>query len=266
MNIAYEAIDRWVDEKGKGNDPCILYSDSERDVTVTFAEMKEQTNKFANVLTNLGINKGDRVFLFVPRSPEMLITFAGIVKMGGIAGPLFEAFMEEAVKDRMLDSEAVAIVTTVGQKSRIKKDEMPNLKYTIVIGADENSLEPGEISYEKVMAEASTDFTPVWLTREDPMFLLYTSGSTGKPKGVLHTHNIMVGQYFTMKICHDVQENDVFWCTADPGWITGVSYSVWGPWLVGKATIIRGGRFTADDWYALGKIRSNRMVQRSHRL
>ncbi len=250
VNIAYEAIDRWVDEKKKGDKPAILYSDNEKEVTVTFAQLKEQTNKFANVLTSLGIKKGDRVFLFIPRSPEMLISFAGIVKMGAIAGPLFEAFMEEAVKDRMLDSEAVAIVTTAGQKSRIKKEELPNLKHVIVIGADENSLAPGEISFEKEMAKASADFTPVWLTRDDPMFLLYTSGSTGKPKGVLHTHNIMVGQYFTMKISHDVQEDDVYWCTADPGWVTGVSYSVWGPWLVGKATIIRGGRFSADDWYA----------------
>ena len=179
----------------------------------------------------------------------MLIAFAGIVKMGGIAGPLFGLLWKKQSKIVCWTSEAVAIVTTVGQKQD-KKIELPNLKHVIVIGADENNLEPGEISYEKEMAKASADFAPVWLTRDDPMFLLYTSGSTGKPKGVLHTHNIMIGQYFTMKICHDVQENDVFWCTADPGWVTGVSYSVWGPWLVGKATIIRGGRFNADDWYA----------------
>jgi len=250
VNIAYEAIDRQVDEKNKGNEAAILYSDKDRDVKVTFSEMKEQTSKFANVLTKLGIKKGDRVFIFIPRSPEMLITFAGIVKIGAIAGPLFEAFMEEAVKDRMLDSEAVAIVTTPELKSRILKAEMPQLKHVIVVGAAEKDLEPGEISYEKEMALAPADFTPVWLERDDPMFLLYTSGSTGKPKGVLHTHNIMVGQYYTLKYVHDVQENDVFWCTADPGWITGVSYSVWGPWLLGKATIVRGGRFTAEDWYA----------------
>ncbi|OPX83835.1 MAG: Acetyl-coenzyme A synthetase [Pelotomaculum sp. PtaB.Bin104] len=249
VNIAYEAIDRWVDEKGKGNAPAILYSDAEKEVTVTFADLKAQSAKFANVLTKLGIKKGDRVFLFIPRSPEMLISFAGIVKAGCIAGPLFEAFMEEAVKDRLTDSEAVAIVTTAGQKSRIKKDEVPSLKHVIVIGDQESNLAPYEISYEKVMAEASADFTPVWLTKDDPMFLLYTSGSTGKPKGVLHSHEIMVGMYHTMRISQDVQDDDVFWCTADPGWITGVSYSVWGPWLVGKATIIRGGRFSADDWY-----------------
>jgi len=250
VNIAYEAIDRMVDEKGKGNEAAILYSDNEKDVTVTFADLKAQSAKFANVLTKLGIQKGDRVFLFIPRSPEMLIAFAGIVKAGAIAGPLFEAFMEEAVKDRLVDSEAVAIVTTAGQKSRIKKDEIPSLKYVIVIGDEESNLAPYELSYEKLMAEASEDFTPVWLTRDDPMFLLYTSGSTGKPKGVLHAHEIMIGMYHTMRISQDVQEDDVFWCTADPGWITGVSYSVWGPWLVGKATIIRGGRFSAEDWYA----------------
>ncbi|OPX83838.1 MAG: Acetyl-coenzyme A synthetase [Pelotomaculum sp. PtaB.Bin104] len=249
VNIAYEAIDRMVDEKGKGATPAIQYYDGKNETVVTFAELKAQSNKFANVLAKLGITKGERVFLFIPRSPEMLISFAGIVKAGCIAGPLFEAFMEEAVKDRLNDSAAVAIVTIAGQKNRIKKDEIPSLKHVIVIGDDEANLAPYEISYEKAMAEASDVFEPVWLAKDDPMFLLYTSGSTGKPKGVLHTHEIMTGMYHTMRISQDVKDGDVFWCTADPGWITGVSYSVWGPWLVGIPTIIVGGRFTPDNWY-----------------
>lgn len=249
LNIAYEAIDRQVEEKGRGNEPAILYCDTNKEIKITFAQLQEQTNKFANFLVKLGVKKGDRVFIFMPRSPELLITFAGIVKAGAVAGPLFEAFMEEAVRDRLADSEAIAIITTPTLKNRIPKKDLPGLKHIIVIGADEKDLEPDEISYEKEMAEASAKFTPVWVDRDDPMFLLYTSGSTGKPKGVLHTHNIMLGQYFTMRYVHDLQDNDVFWCTADPGWITGVSYSVWGPWLLGKATIIRGGRFNADEWY-----------------
>jgi len=250
VNIAYEAIDRQVDEKNKGNEPAILYSDKDKEIKLTFSDLKTQTNKVANMLKKLGIGTGDRVFIFMPRAPEMLITFAGIVKLGAIAGPLFEAFMEEAVKDRLIDSDAVAIVTTSELKKRVPKGDLPNLKHVIVAGAKEGDLEPGEISFEKEMALASEEFTPVWLKRDDPMFLLYTSGSTGKPKGVLHSHDIMIGQYYTLKYVHDVQENDVFWCTADPGWVTGVSYSIWAPWLCGKATIIRGGRFVAEDWYA----------------
>ncbi|MBU7007688.1 acetate--CoA ligase [Phosphitispora fastidiosa] len=249
LNIAYEAIDRQVEERGRGKETAILYCDRDKEIKVTFAQLQEQSNKFANLLLKLGISKGDRVFIFMPRTPELLITFAGIVKIGAIAGPLFEAFMEDAVRDRLADSEAVAIVTTPALKNRIPRSGLTNLRHVIVIGSDEKDLMSGEICYEKEMAEASDKLTPVWVDRDDPMFLLYTSGSTGKPKGVLHTHNIMLGQLFTLKYVHDLREDDVFWCTADPGWITGVSYSVWGPWLLGKATIIRGGRFSADEWY-----------------
>ncbi len=249
VNIAHEAIDKHVDS-GLGNKPAFHYCDQEREETYTFAQLKSLSNRFANVLKSLGITKGDRVFIFMPRCPELLISFAGIVRIGAIAGPLFEAFMEEAIRDRLENSEAVAIITTPQLKSRIPKQDLPNLKHIIVLGAGDEALEDREISYEQAMDKASDDLAMEWVDRYDPMFLLYTSGSTGKPKGILHVHNIMVGQYHTCRISQDIQDDDVFWCTADPGWITGVSYSVWGPWLVGKANIIRGGRFSPDDWYA----------------
>ncbi len=248
VNAAYEAIDRHVDSKN-GDKVALLYSDAQRDEKYTFREMKEQSNRFGNVLRKLGIQKGDRVFIFMPRSPELYFSFLGTVKVGAIVGPLFEAFMEAAVKDRLENSEATALVTTPEQLKRVPVQELPHLKHIILVGADEGDLKEGVYSFEKEMKEASPELEIEWMDREDGMLLHYTSGSTGKPKGVLHVHNAMIQHYQTGKWILDLKEDDVYWCTADPGWVTGTSYGIFGPWLNGVTNVIRGGRFKPEDWY-----------------
>ncbi|MGF7088648.1 acetyl-CoA synthetase [Kroppenstedtia sanguinis] len=248
VNAAYEAIDRHVDSKN-GDKVALLYSDAQRDEKYTFREMKEQSNRFGNVLRKLGVQKGDRVFIFMPRSPELYFSFLGTVKVGAIVGPLFEAFMEAAVKDRLENSEATALVTTPEQLKRVPVQELPHLKHIILVGADEGDLKEGVYSFEKEMKEASPELEIEWMDREDGMLLHYTSGSTGKPKGVLHVHNAMIQHYQTGKWILDLKEDDVYWCTADPGWVTGTSYGIFGPWLNGVTNVIRGGRFKPEDWY-----------------
>lgn len=247
LNAAYEAIDRHVDE-GKKDKIALYYSDSTRDESYTFSEIKEKSNRFGNVLRKIGVHKGDRVFIFMPRSPELYFSFLGAIKIGAIVGPLFEAFMEDAVKDRLENSEAVVLVTTPALLGRVPVQKLPHLKHVILLGGDENVKE-GFYSFEKEMAQASTELEIEWIDCEDPMLIHYTSGSTGKPKGVLHVHNAMIQHYQTGKWVLDLQENDVYWCTADPGWITGTSYGIFAPWLHGVTNVIRGGRFTPDDWY-----------------
>ncbi|MFD1408581.1 acetate--CoA ligase [Kroppenstedtia eburnea] len=248
VNAAYEAIDRHADSEG-GDKVALIYSDAEREEKYTFREMKEQSNRFGNVLRKLGIQKGDRVFIFMPRSPELYFSFLGTVKVGAIVGPLFEAFMEAAVKDRLENSEAIALVTTPEQLKRVPVQELPSLKHVILVGADEGDLKEGFYSFEKEMAEASPELEIEWMDREDGMLLHYTSGSTGKPKGVLHVHNAMIQHYQTGKWILDLKEDDVYWCTADPGWVTGTSYGIFAPWLNGVTNVIRGGRFSPEDWY-----------------
>jgi acetyl-CoA synthetase len=247
VNAAYEAIDRHVDE-GRGEKVALLFRDATRDESYTFADMKALTNKFGNVLRSLGLTKGDRVFIFMPRTPELYIAFLGSIKIGAIVGPLFEAFMEAAVKDRLIDSEAVAIVTTPLLKERIPVDELPALKHVIVVG-EEGELNAREVSFEKWMENASDQLEIEWMNREDGMQLHYTSGSTGKPKGVLHVHNAMIQHFQTGKWVLDLRSDDVYWCTADPGWVTGTAYGIWAPWLNGGTSVVRGGRFSAEDWY-----------------
>jgi acetyl-CoA synthetase len=247
VNMAYEAIDRHV-ANGKGNKIALHYSDNQRDESYTFAEMSKQSNRFANVLRSLGVAKGDRVFIFMPRTPELYFSFLGILKVGAVVGPLFEAFMETAVKDRLQDSGASVIVTTTSLLSRVARSDLPDLKQVIVFG-DGVEEGAGIVDYKRAMAGASDEAEIEWLDREDGLILHYTSGSTGKPKGVFHVQNAMIQHYHTGRNVLDLREDDVYWCTADPGWVTGTSYGVFAPWLNGVTNVVRGGRFSPQDWY-----------------
>lgn len=249
VNMAHECIDRHAASWRK-NKVALYYSDAMRDEQYTFEEMRALTNRFGNVLKDLGITRGDRIFVFMPRSPELYIAVLGAIKLGAIVGPLFEAFMEAAVADRLLDSEAVALVTTPQLLARVARQNLPALQHIILVGDKGQPLEQGEISYTSAMAAASPLLRPTWVDREDGLILHYTSGSTGKPKGVLHVHNAMLQHYQTAHWVLDLQEDDTYWCTADPGWVTGTSYGIFGPWLHGATSVVRGGRFDAADWYA----------------
>jgi acetyl-CoA synthetase len=248
VNIVYEAIDRHVDE-GRGENTALLYADDKRTESYSFAQLSTLSSRFAQGLKSLGIKKGDRVFIFMPRSPELYVALLGTLRIGAIAGPLFEAFMGEAVKDRLADSEAVAVVTTPALLSRIAVSSLPELKHVILVGTEEeHSLNPGEVRYEKLM-NVSSEPIITWVDREDGMMLNYTSGSTGKPKGVLHVHDAMIHQYLSGKWAYDLKAGDIYWCTADPGWITGTSAGMFAPWLNGVTVVLRGGRFRPADWY-----------------
>lgn len=248
VNIAYEAIDRHAEDPDKKDKVALLYSSPDREEKLTFDDIRKQSNQFANVLKKYDVNKGDRVFLFLPRAPEFYAAFFGILKVGAIAGPLFEAFMEQAVRDRLQDSEAKMLITTPELLERVPQEDLPDLEKIVLIG-DSNESGDKYIDFDKEMKEASTAFDIEWVDLEDGMLLHYTSGSTGKPKGVYHVHNAMLQHYATGRWVADLKEDDVYWCTADPGWVTGTSYGIFAPWLIGVTNVVRGGRFSPDDWY-----------------
>ncbi|MCW1928539.1 acetate--CoA ligase [Bhargavaea beijingensis] len=248
VNIAYEAVDRHADSFRK-NKVALYYKDQNRKEAYTYDQMKRMTNKAANVLKmHSTLAKGDRVFIFMPRSPELYFALLGGLKLGTIVGPLFEAFMEGAVFDRLDDSEAKAIITTPDLLGRVPVDRLPKLEKVFLVG--ENIEETDKIvDFNKQLKKASAHFEPVWLGKEDGTVLHYTSGSTGRPKGVLHVQYAMVQQLQTAKWVLDLKETDVYWCTADPGWVTGTAYGVFGPMLAGATSLIVGGRFKTEDWY-----------------
>ena len=248
VNIAHEAIDRQL-TRGRRNKLALIYTDKDHTSRFTFEDLSLQSNQFANALRKLGVKKGDRVFVFMPRRPELYIAILGTLKIGAIPSPLFEAFMQEAVRDRMSNAEAVALVTMPSMLDRVPRKEIPSLKHLILVGAAPSGLGDGHHSFEAMM-EGAEDKTEIeWLTLEDPLIMHYTSGSTGKPKGVLHAQRAMMGHLMTGRWVLDMREDDVYWCTADPGWVTGTSYGIFSPWLNGATNLIRGGRFNAADWY-----------------
>ncbi|MBI4597527.1 MAG: acetate--CoA ligase [Candidatus Omnitrophica bacterium] len=248
VNIVHEAIDRHA-ASSKKTKVALYYTDYDRrDERYTFQDLKVLTSRFAHVLTSLGVKRGDRIGTFLPRTPELYIAILGINRIGAIPVPLFEAFMEQAVEDRLGDSEAIACVTTPALKSRIPLAKLPALKRLILVGAS-GALAANETNYEQAMTAAPDWFEPEWLTVDDGLIIHYTSGSTGKSKGALHRQYAMIGHYQTSKWALDLRDEDVYWCTADPGWVTGTSYGIYGPWTLGITSVVIGGRFDPDRWY-----------------
>lgn len=239
LNAAYETIDRHVDE-GYGDKIALHYVNGHEKRSYTFKEIKEKTDLYARVLKNNGVKKGDRVFVFLPKSPECYISILAIIKIGAIAGPLFEAFMEDAVKDRMNDCGGKVLITDKKMIERVPQNDIPTLQ-TILFAEDIENLEV-ENTDEKLVE---------WVDLNDGLIIHYTSGSTGKPKGVLHAHRAVIHHYETGKYVLDVKDDDVYWCTSHPGWVTGSVYGLFAPWLNRATIVIQGGRFQAEDWYQL---------------
>ncbi|WP_436854129.1 acetate--CoA ligase [Staphylococcus caeli] len=248
VNMAHECIDRHVDD-GKGEKVALHYKDEQRQEQYTFNEMQANTNKAANVLKDkANVAKGDRVFIFMPRTPELYFALFGTLKIGAIVGPLFEAFMEKAVADRLENSEAKVIITTNALLPRIPKDKLPHLETIVVVDDD---VDAEHVDFNTEFNKAKDTFETEWLSLDDGLILHYTSGSTGQPKGVLHAQRAMLLHYVSGKYVLDFQEDDVYWCTADPGWVTGTSYGIFSPWLNGVTNCIAGGRFSPEAWYGM---------------
>lgn len=249
INMAYEAIDRHTETYRK-NKVALYFDDGKRKEAYTFNDMKMKTNQVANVLrATTSLEKGDRLFIYMPRSPELYFTLLGALKLGVIVGPLFEAFMEAAVYDRLDDSDAKVLVTTPTLLARVPLDRLPKIETVFLVGDDIEETETTK-DLTKQMAQASKHFDITWVNREDGMILHYTSGSTGTPKGVLHVHNAMLQQYQSSQWVLDLRDDDIYWCTADPGWVTGTSYGIFGPWLNGVTMLVVGGRFSPQAWYS----------------
>ncbi len=248
LNAAYNAVDRHLKTPLKDKTALVwIGDDSEK--TFTYKELAEESNRFANVLAKHGVQRGERVFLFLPRVPELYISFLGGMKFGAVVGTLFAAFGPSAILDRVGNAEASVLVTSPELKPRIDeiRDQMPALKHIIVTG----DYEPGdgELSFDKEMASVGPDFDIVHMPPKERAYMLYTSGTTGKPKGVIHSHYDILHQHLTAKWILDLHEDDVYWCTADPGWVTGIAYGILGPWSNGVTSIVDGRRFDPENWY-----------------
>lgn len=243
INAAYNAITKNALSLRKNKIALYWQGENQEKEKYTFLEIEELSNQVGNYLKSLGISKGDRVFLFLPRIPPLYYSFIGILKIGAVAGTLFSAFGTQALYDRLSQSQAKVLITTSELSKRldpIKKD-LPYLKYILLV----NKGFIHQISLESKTLEV------VHTYENDNAFMLYTSGTTGKPKGVVHRHKAIVHEYLTAKWVLDIQEDDVYWCTADPGWVTGIAYEILGTWANGASTVVYSGRFSPEKWYQI---------------
>jgi acetyl-CoA synthetase len=252
LNIAYEAVDRHV-ANGKGGKTALRWI--ARDLTttdLTYAELAAETNRFANVLAGLGIGKGDRVYSLLGRVPALYISALGTLKNGSVFSPLFSAFGPEPIKARMTIGGARVLVTTASfykRKVEAWRAEIESFEHVLLIDDGDKELPPNTISLPKAMAEASPAFDVACTDPEDMALLHFTSGTTGRPKGAIHVHEAVVAHHITGQFALDLHPDDVFWCTADPGWVTGTSYGIISPLTNGTTMIVDQAEFDAERWY-----------------
>jgi acetyl-CoA synthetase len=216
----------------------------------TYIQIDKKANQLANLLVDSGVKHEDHIFIYLPRIIENVISFFGILKTGAVAGVLFSAFEEQALLDRLLDSQAKIVITSNELYGRIKKirHQLPDLKQVIVVG--KTNLDNGDLPFESI-SNYPESFETVISSPDDNAFMLYTSGSTGKPKGIIHAHRSIAQQVSSFRQVFDIQPNDNYWCTADTGWITGVSYILVAPIATGTTTIFFEGRFDPEIWYSI---------------
>jgi acetyl-CoA synthetase len=252
LNIAFEAVDRHA--RGARKDKVAIRwigkAGERRDYD--YAELAAQTNRFANALRSLDVQAGDSLFVLLGRVPELYIAVLGGLKAKCVVSPLFSAFGPEPLATRMKIGEARVLVTTAAlyqRKVKALRKELPRLEYVILV--DRLEAEGGVRSWTELMRDASPKFDIPATDSEDIALLHFTSGTTGRPKGVLHAHEAVVTHYATGLYALDLHEDDRFWCTADPGWVTGTSYGVITPLLHGVTNIVVEAEFDAPSWYGV---------------
>ena len=251
INIGWMCSDR-ICQLGLANKLALLWEDYQRNKKqYTYNDLRVLSNTIAHFLSELGIQPGERVCLFLDRVPELYIGFLGILKMGAVAQPLFSAFGDESLLVRLADAGTRAIVTQKKHLYKVRKirGQLPNLQHVIVVDADSASLQERETAFAMERVPRIEHFSAYPTMAESPSVLHYTSGTTGQPKGAQHVHYSIVAQYLTAKWVLDLQPDDIYWCNADPGWVTGTSYGIIGPWSNGITQVVLDSGFNAERWY-----------------
>ena len=256
INAAVNCIDRHLENRA--NQIAIIWEGDDPSLSkeITYQQLHESVCRLSNVLKERGVKKGDRVCIYMPMIPEAAYAMLACARIGAIHSVVFGGFSPESLKDRILDSDCQTVITADeglrgAKKIPLKQNvdqalqDCPNVHTVLIVkrtGADIKWVDDRDVSYEQITNSVSSECPPEIMDAEDPLFILYTSGSTGKPKGVLHTTGgYLLQAAMTHKLIFDYHEGDIFWCTADVGWVTGHSYIVYGPLLNGATTLMFEG-------------------------
>ena len=254
LNIAHEAVERHAG--GPLHDKIafrFLGASTSRDIS--YGELSRLSNRFANVLRSLGVGKGERLFLLSGRIPGLYLAVLGSFKNGTVVSPLFSAFGPEPIATRINLGEGAVLVTTellYERKVAKIRDQLPTLRHVLLVGEDGQATSvPGTLDLGTLMAQAADAFDIVPTGPEDMSLLHFTSGTTGTPKGAMHVHGAVVTHWMTGRYALDLHPDDIYWCTADPGWVTGTSYGIVAPLLHGVTSIVDEADFDAERWYRI---------------
>lgn len=255
LNIAWQAVDRHA-AGNKAEHAAFRFLARDRPALgVTYRELALLTNRFAHVLQSLGIGAGQHLFVLASRMPELYIAVLGGLKNGTVVSPLFSAFGPEPIATRVNLGEGCVLVTTellYHRKIEAWRDKMPTLKHILLVSDEGGTTNvPGTLDLASLMAAASDAPILAATGPDDPSLLHFTSGTTGIPKGALHVHGAVVTHFSTGRYALDLHDNDIYWCTADPGWVTGTSYGIIAPLLQGVTSIVDREEFDAERWYTL---------------
>jgi acetyl-CoA synthetase len=261
LNIAHEAVDRHASGPRRDRVAIRWLGKSGLRRDLTYGDLRDLTNRFANVLRSLGVGKGERVFVLAGRIPELYISVLGTLKNASVASPLFSAFGPEPIRQRLDIGDGRLLVTTEAiyrRKVASIRESLPHLQHVLLVGENRTTDVPGTLDLGRLMTEASATFEIPPTSPDDMALLHFTSGTTGTPKGAVHVHEAVVAHHATGKYALDFHDADVFWCTADPGWVTGTSYGIISPLVHGITSIVDEAEFDAERWY--GTLRDQRVT------
>ncbi|UKA74659.1 acetate--CoA ligase [Arthrobacter sp. FW306-07-I] len=253
LNIAYEAVDRHVAE-GRGGREALRFVKADGGTrSLSYGHLSERSGRFAAVLQGLGVGRGERVFSLLGRSPDLYVAVLGTFKNGSVFCPLFSAFGPEPVRQRLhLGTGRVLVTTRALYRKKIApvRDALPELRHVLLVDTDSRS-EPGTLDLAALLAQVDPVEEIADTQPGDMALLHFTSGTTGTPKGAIHVHDAVAAHYATGRFALDLHPDDIYWCTADPGWVTGMSYGIIAPLVHGVTAVVDEEELDADRWYRI---------------
>ena len=249
INIAHEAVDRWVEDPETADRTALVFEKASLVDSFSFRQLKQESSRWAHLMRNQGLEAADRLFVFLPPSPEIYIALLACARMGAISSPLYSTFNYGELEVRLRDGRPKAVLTSPDLIERLPAEAMTGVEMVFLTRGPAPGLFDRELIVKDLLPGIETEFPTQWVDQDTPLYLLFTSGSTGPPKGVIHCHRDMVGHLLTARFVLDLNPGDVLWTDCDAAWVTGTVYGAFAPWLRGVTSVVQGSPFSASNWY-----------------